>query len=456
MLGAVIGDLAAWTFEHDRVLFYRQLLSKQAELSVFGHAFMKACSHNIINDERILAEPMGSPANVTIYGGQHLMWMIVEAWFDNKPLRFLPQFYSLEKESYYAVKYIKDIIKLLKEGKTKSETFHAVGNAFQTIIKSWEWKNECKADSLLKCVFRAWDSFYRAFDFTSSMHNAMRWTDHRQLTAVLTGAFASAMYGCEYGFIKAKYASTYENMSFNLLQLLSSIIETKYDYHHYICTEASKSSNEQRVFFPKNNSLTNVERHTWRRIKNLFDKEALSNEEKDKLLRAGYTGWDNRYGLYLDDGKVYLYRSGCLLGRFTLARRHKGDWCICEIELSGEKDYKLFWIGMEEALNGTCGINKESYREAAFYAYECKYYKGEYENPYKNANSNESRFWHGEMMFMTEIYNKESWAKLSEGYPENEPWAKHLSKAQCTMWNYIESLYGKWCPMEDNSWLSTY
>lgn len=33
------------------------------------------------------------------------------------------------------------------------------------------------------------------------------------------------------------------------------------------------------------------------------------------------TGWDNRYGLYLDDGWMYVYRSGCLIGRFQLKER---------------------------------------------------------------------------------------------------------------------------------------
>ena len=59
---------------------------------------------------------------------------------------------------------------------------------------------------LLTYIFRAWDSFYRAFDYTSTIHNAMKWPGDKHLTASIAGAFADAMYGCEMSFIKKKYA----------------------------------------------------------------------------------------------------------------------------------------------------------------------------------------------------------------------------------------------------------
>ena len=36
MIGAVIGDLAAWTWEHDRKCFYERLVSSEAKLSGYG------------------------------------------------------------------------------------------------------------------------------------------------------------------------------------------------------------------------------------------------------------------------------------------------------------------------------------------------------------------------------------------------------------------------------------
>ena len=36
MIGAVIGDLAAWTWEHDRKCFYERLVSPEAKISGYG------------------------------------------------------------------------------------------------------------------------------------------------------------------------------------------------------------------------------------------------------------------------------------------------------------------------------------------------------------------------------------------------------------------------------------
>ena len=36
MLGAIIGDLAVWTYEHDRECFWQHLVSNEAKVSEFG------------------------------------------------------------------------------------------------------------------------------------------------------------------------------------------------------------------------------------------------------------------------------------------------------------------------------------------------------------------------------------------------------------------------------------
>ena len=36
MLGAIIGDIAAWTYEHDRTTFWSHLVSEDAKVSEFG------------------------------------------------------------------------------------------------------------------------------------------------------------------------------------------------------------------------------------------------------------------------------------------------------------------------------------------------------------------------------------------------------------------------------------
>lgn len=55
MIGAIIGDLAAWTYENDRDTFWKQLISndaKEMELSVYGHAYFRAASRNVMNAPR--------------------------------------------------------------------------------------------------------------------------------------------------------------------------------------------------------------------------------------------------------------------------------------------------------------------------------------------------------------------------------------------------------------------
>ena len=49
MIGAIIGDIAAWTYEHDRETFWNQLISydDKVSLSEFGRAYMQAVSRNL-------------------------------------------------------------------------------------------------------------------------------------------------------------------------------------------------------------------------------------------------------------------------------------------------------------------------------------------------------------------------------------------------------------------------
>ena len=49
MIGAIIGDIAAWTYEHDRETFWNQLISydEKVSLSEYVHAYMQAASKNL-------------------------------------------------------------------------------------------------------------------------------------------------------------------------------------------------------------------------------------------------------------------------------------------------------------------------------------------------------------------------------------------------------------------------
>ena len=43
MLGAIIGDLAAWTWGNDHESFYLKLVSQEAELSDYAHSLLVTC-----------------------------------------------------------------------------------------------------------------------------------------------------------------------------------------------------------------------------------------------------------------------------------------------------------------------------------------------------------------------------------------------------------------------------
>lgn len=101
------------------------------------------------------------------------------------------------------------------------------------------------------------------------------------------------MYGCEYGMIKQKYS---ENWFFPI-QIQKAILST-----YRTEFEKFREIDERRLFFPKNSVLTNVELHHWEDMKIRMSLLNFSVSLKDKIMKSHYTDWDNRYGIYLDDG----------------------------------------------------------------------------------------------------------------------------------------------------------
>ena len=70
-------------------------------------------------------------------------------------------------------------------------------------------------------------------------------------------------------------------------------------------------------------------------------------ERAERILKAFYTGWDDRYGFYLDDGWIHVYRSFVLLARFRLIK--KGDsYTFVNIQRSQEKP-ECSELAIEEA-----------------------------------------------------------------------------------------------------------
>lgn len=117
------------------------------------------------------------------------------------------------------------------------------------------------------------------------------------------------MYGCEFNFLKKKYGGS------STIVYPASLEKDVWRIHEH--------QFKNRFFFPKNSARTNVEKQTWSVFPNEFEGKMCTAERAERILKAFYTGWDDRYGFYLDDGWIYVYRSFVLIARFRLKK--KGD-----------------------------------------------------------------------------------------------------------------------------------
>ena len=234
-----------------------------------------------------------------------------------------------DKEEIYAASFMAEIIYALRHGTTKKEAGQVdFGGTFYSFVQDDNWK---KGTGTLSMVIRAWNAFYYAFDYTSAIHNAMKLPGDRYVNAIFTGAFAEAMYSCEMMFLKKKYRPV--GNWYNHIVLPDSIIAKYSDFLNAI----KQHKENVRVFFPKNRALTNVELHNWSTIENPFQNIRIDIELRRRILKAFDTGWEARYGFYLDDGWIYVYRSSVLLHRFQLHQNNDGQWNIVHLQRSEAK-----------------------------------------------------------------------------------------------------------------------
>lgn len=89
-----------------------------------------------------------------------------------------------------------------------------------------------------------------------------------------------------------------------------------------------------------------------------------------------------------------------------------------------------------------------------------KYYNREDENPYP-ADDIRNKFWHGEMMFVTTHQKVGEWKEVGKSCLKcaNEDirnLAARLTPEQFGVVIYISTLFGKWCPYDDQSWIIEY
>ncbi len=367
MLGAIIGDIAAWTYEHDRTTFWSHLVSEDAKVSEFGLSVLTTASlistdPNMPKEEavkftrrcfRFISKEAAelSPAAIKWssslnceYGsmmfGIAMLRIATCAFFgvQDKEMWFESTF---DKEEGYTRLFLSKMISLLRQGKTKDEVYKELGDIFKDCRHNWNWQEE---NGMLSYLLRAWDAFYRAFDFTSAIHNAMKMNGNHQLMGAFTGAIAGAMYGCRYNLIKKKYQKENSGSPFEYMTWPQALMRDYPEPLRFIEEKAIKG----RIFFPKNNAMTNVELHSWHNMTNSFSDDVFDEQRKTSLMYAFEPDWDNRYGFYLENGWFYVYRSGFLLARFHMKKMPDKTYRITNLQYSDNEELAV--AGLKEAL----------------------------------------------------------------------------------------------------------
>lgn len=332
MIGAFVGDLAAWTWTNNHDKFYPQLFSEVAQKTTYSDVMLftaKTIMDNpsISRDEFMrIHQCCYGKGNTKVNAEYDVLRSIIIGWlYDGDDISQAIHTFCLgdDKEGVYASHFLACMIYRLRTGSTKNDTAQVeFCGTFRSLAKEEHWK---AGDGVLSYLVRAWMSFYDAYDFGSSIHNAVKKSGKLELNCILAAALADAMYGCENYFVKKQYNGG------RYIDKLDFLDKSFYEI-----------SSLKRSFFPKNNARTNVERHCWEDVTCPLSNKVISKELRRRIIKAFYTDWDNRFGFYLDDGWVYVYRSFILLARFKFKELSDGTYRIDSYQKSDEsKQYDL-------------------------------------------------------------------------------------------------------------------
>lgn len=324
MNGAILGDLAAWTWEQDKDLFFRKLVSSEASPSKMMKEMLLMAD--------TLAQVRGSDIKVHESLGMRIspeatvLRAIAIGWLYDTEAETASAYqeygFIYDKEDWYAGAFMWKLIFTLRHGASKEEALMVENvSSFKGFVEDISWNEQ---SSILGVLIRAWGAFYSSYDFGSALHRAMELPGDRHLNGILVGALADAMYGCDRYMVKAKYG---KGSSLAGLVKVSSRFQALYRVG--------------RTFFAKNCAMTNVERHVWKDVANPYGDKIISRELRRRILKAFQPTFDDRYGFYLDDGYIYVYRSCRVLNRFKLSSMSDGTFRIVELQASEEAGYQL-------------------------------------------------------------------------------------------------------------------
>lgn len=331
MNGAILGDLAAWTWEQDKDLFFRKLVSSEASPSKMMKEMLLMADTLalVIGSDIKVHESLG----MRISPEATMLRAIAIGWLYDTEAETASAYqeygFTYDKEDWYAGAFMWKLIFALRHGASKKDALMVENvSSFKGFVEDISWNEQ---SSILGVLIRAWGAFYSSYDFGSALHRAMELPGDRHLNGILVGALADAMYGSDRYMVKAKYG---KGCSLTGLVNVPSRFQALY--------------RAGRTFFAKNCAMTNVERHVWKDVANPYVDKIISRELRRRILKAFQPTFDDRYGFYLDDGYIYVYRSCRVLNRFKLSSMSDGTFRIVELQASEEAGYQLGAI--QEAL----------------------------------------------------------------------------------------------------------
>ena len=480
MIGGIIGDLAASTYIRDKELFYKQLIDEKSTLSEYGLTVFIANKILYDNDKAGQSiSHLDAKAIFDNYFAKHsaytghtphyhlnqedgpntveqnallLIRLLSAGWYDRDELVYCMMFNIFqEKEESYARLLTPDIIKSLRNGLSKDETYASQSPVFKGIRHNWQWKN---GTSILCLLMRGWNCFYNSFDFGRAIHNAVRdMPENPRLMATIVGMMASAMYGNSIYYRKRKFDpdSFTPSTTLNIRTILPKEFYLEFDI-------IERQVNWQKAFFKKNDALTNVERHFYFHAQSKFEGMKITPETRRRILLSFPTSWENRFGFYLDNGWVYVYRSHYLFGRFKILKTNDG-YVISHVQKA------------DELPNGMLTIDKciQSAMDAAIefgshIPYHYLYKVNCNENPYTRSDVTKSKFWECEKMFSNDIAESKwcEWidnTRAAISSMESLDWIskyKSIGQDSAAILNYISNLYSKFCPFDNQDWQLNY
>lgn len=480
MIGGIIGDLAASTYLRDKEVFYKQLFDDKATLSEYGLSIIAA--NNLLFENDRAGETISHvdakklfdkyfdehPENIGYTPQCHLnnednpntveqsalllIRLATAGWYDREDVVYSMMFnIYIDKEQGYARLFTPDIIKGLRNGLSKDETYSSLSPVFKGIRHDWEWHD---GTSILCLLLRAWNCFYKSFDFGSAIHNAVRdMPENPRLMATIVGMMASAMYGNDIYYIKRKF----DNSCFTphvALNIRSVLDKSFWPFISNMETQVSW----QKEFFKKNEASTNVERHSLSHAQSQYEGMKISPETRRRILLSFPTSWENRFGFYLDDGWVYVYRSNYLLGRFKIIPKDDA-FVISHVQQSEELPKDMLTIDQCIKCAEDAALELGSCTQ-----YHYLYKVNSIENPYSRSDVTKSKFWECEKMFSEQIA-KTQWCKWIENARKsiNEMddmrWIvkfKGIGADSAAILYYISNLYSKFSPFENQDWMLDY